>query len=145
MNLIFDHVGIAVKTIEQGQGILKSLLQIKKWTEVFEDPIQRVNVQFGLDLSGICYELVAPTGPDSPIANAIAKKSNILNHLAYRTPDIVACGKELRTARYFPSSQPAPAVAYGGRLIQFFMSPLNMIVEIIEDQPSGFCHVFKNS
>jgi hypothetical protein len=31
-----------------------------------------------------------------------------------------------------PTGEPKPAIAYGGRRVQFFFTPLHMIVELIE-------------
>jgi methylmalonyl-CoA/ethylmalonyl-CoA epimerase len=128
----FDHIGVVVKTLQRGRDSLGPSLQITAWTQEWQDPVNKVWVQFGYDESGICYELIAPFGEDSPVALALKTKSRILNHVAYLVDDLAVEGERLRQTRCFPIGEPSPAIAYGGRLIQFYMSPINVIIELIE-------------
>ncbi|MDJ0387856.1 VOC family protein [Roseomonas sp. E05] len=128
----FDHIGVVVKTLKRGRDMLGPPLQIRAWTREWEDPVNKVHVQFGYDPSGVCYELIAPLGEESPVALALKTKSRILNHVAYLVEDLAAEGERLRDAHCLPIAEPQPAIAYGGRPIQFFMSPLSVIIELIE-------------
>ena len=105
-----------------------------RWTQIFEDPIHRVVVQFGQDNSGIVYELVAPLGQGSPIAQALAKGQNLLNHVAYRTPSLEQAALALRGLGCIPLGRPAPAVAFGGQPVQFFLTPVRIILEVVQGQ-----------
>lgn len=98
----------------------------------FADPTNGVYVQFGRDTSGICYELVAPLGDDSPVAGALRARHNILNHVAYLIDDLSAGSAQMRRAGAVPVAPARPAVAYGGQRVQFFVSPLKMIIELVE-------------
>lgn len=128
----FDHIGVVVKTLLRGRSLLGPALQITAWTREWEDPVNKVLVQFGYDQSGICYELIAPLGDGSPVAQALKSKSRILNHVAYLVEDLHAEGERLRSANCFPIAEPSPAIAYGGSLIQFYMNPLSVIIELIQ-------------
>ncbi len=128
----FDHVGVVVADIAAGREHFQSLFGVEEWTEVFPDPVNGVYVQFGRDKSGTCYELVTPLGAESPIARALKAGNPILNHIAYLTDDLAASAADLRTQRCIPATEPRPAVAYNGKNIQFFVSPLRFIVELIE-------------
>jgi len=128
----FDHIGVVVKTLKQGRDTLGPSLQITAWTREWEDPVNKVWVQFGYDRSGVCYELIAPLGEDSPVALALKNKTRILNHVAYLVEDLGQEGERLRDAHCLPIAEPSPAIAYGGKRIQFFMSPVNVIIELIE-------------
>lgn len=128
----FDHIGVVVKTLRHGRTMLGPALQITEWTREWEDPVNKVFVQFGYDRSGVCYELIAPLGEGSPVALALKTKSRLLNHVAYLVEDLAAEGERMRESRCFPIAEPSPAIAYGGRNIQFFMSPANIIIELIE-------------
>jgi methylmalonyl-CoA/ethylmalonyl-CoA epimerase len=136
----FDHVGVAVKRLNTGRKHLSGVFEIERWTEVFDDSVNRVSVQFGLDPSGICYEIIAPLGDASPIAEALRTGGRILNHVAYRVPDLAASAARLDDKGCVPAGEPKPAVAYGGCAIQFFISPLNLIIELIE--APHHAHVF---
>jgi methylmalonyl-CoA/ethylmalonyl-CoA epimerase len=128
----FDHIGVVVRRLDIGRLHLTALFDIKSWTREFDDTTNGVSVQFGRDPSGICYETIAPLGASSPISEALRTGARILNHVAYLVPDLHAAGERLKSARCLPAGEPRPAVAYGGRPIQFFVSPLRIIIELIE-------------
>ncbi len=130
----FDHIGVVVSDVHWGRPRLAPLWGVARWTGIFEDPIHRVVVQFGRDASGIVYELVAPLGDSSPIATALAKGQNLLNHVAYRTPDLAAAAAVLRRQGCIPLGRPAPAVAFGGQPVQFFLTPVRIILEVVQGQ-----------
>ena len=58
--------------------------------------------------------------------------NNITNHVAYLVSDLSAARDRLTAADFVAISDPKPAVAYGGSAIQFFMSPICSVVELIE-------------
>ena len=128
----FDHVGIFVKDIARGRELLGEMFGITNWTEVFADEGIGVYVQFGIAASGPCYELVAPLGEQSPVDGALRAGKNILNHVAYLTADLEAEGERLRSLGSVAVAAAQPAVAYAGRRVQFWLSPLRFIVELIE-------------
>jgi methylmalonyl-CoA/ethylmalonyl-CoA epimerase len=129
---VFDHVGVVVPTLGEGRDHLSALLGVDRWSDGFEDPAIEVFVQFGRDRSGVVYELVAPRGETSPIARALKTGQRILNHVAYLTSDFDASAAHFRECGCLPAGPATPAVAYGGRPVQFFVSPMRFIVEIID-------------
>ena len=130
--MTFDHIGIVVTDSEAGQRMLAAAFGITRWTQVFEDQVNDVLVQFGLDASDICYETVAPLSAASPVRRALADGVNIVNHTAYLVDDLAAERTRLRKAGFVPTAAPKPAVAYGGRPIQFFISRTRLLFELIE-------------
>jgi methylmalonyl-CoA/ethylmalonyl-CoA epimerase len=131
-SLKFDHLGVVVPSLDEGRAHLSAALEIPYWSREFADPLNGVFVQFGRDPLAMCYELVAPLGENSPVALALRKGQVILNHVAYRVEALESQVNRLRNLRFRPLGSPKPAVAYEGRNIQFLMSPLNFIVELIE-------------
>jgi methylmalonyl-CoA/ethylmalonyl-CoA epimerase len=130
--LRFDHVGVVVAEIEEGRKFFTSALGITRWTEVFADPGLGVSVQFGLGPDGPCYELIAPLGENSPVAAALRNGQRVLNHVAYLVDDLEAEGQKLAAQGCSPAGPARPAVAYAGRCVRFWMSPLRFLVELIE-------------
>ena len=128
----FDHVGVVVADIAEGRHMLQTLFGIRNWTEIFEDPGIGVFVQFGIGSDGPCYELIAPRGNASPVSVALKTGKGILNHVAYLVADLEAASEALREAGCLPVAEAQPAVAYNGHTVQFFLSPLRFIVELIE-------------
>jgi methylmalonyl-CoA/ethylmalonyl-CoA epimerase len=130
--MIFDHIGIVVRDPDSGRAMLSAAFMITHWTQVFEDPVNDVFVQFGRDPSGICYETVAPLSDKSPVRRALADGVNIVNHTAYLVSDLAHEAVRLRKAGFLPIAAPKPAIAYGNKPIQFFMSRTRLLFELIE-------------
>jgi methylmalonyl-CoA/ethylmalonyl-CoA epimerase len=131
-DLVFDHIGIIVGEIDAGSATLDGMLGKLAWTSPVHDAGLGVSVRFARDQSGLVYELIAPFGERSPIARTLKSKANLLNHIAYRTHSIERGAAHLRMQRALPVSRPAPACAFGGANVQFFMTPLGFIIELIE-------------
>jgi methylmalonyl-CoA/ethylmalonyl-CoA epimerase len=136
----FDHIGVVTRSLERGRKVLGATVGIQAWTQTWDDPVNGVYIQFGRDASGVCYELLVPNGPDSPVQEALTTRKNILNHVAYLVDDIEAETARLEDAGCGPLGQPKPAIAYGGKRIQFFATPLSLIVELVE--APGHQHVY---
>jgi methylmalonyl-CoA/ethylmalonyl-CoA epimerase len=140
--LVFDHIGLVVADIASARAHLSATLQVSRWTSVIDDAGLGVSVQFGLAQDGTpCFELVAPFGEDSPIARTLSQGRTILNHIAYRVDDLSSAAAHLRAQGCFPTGEPAPAQAYGQGNVQFFLSPLRFIIELIE--APGHRHLFQ--
>lgn len=146
--LHFDHIGIVVADLAQGRHHLTQTLALTRWTVPFDDPGLGVSVQFGTDHNGgPTLELIAPLGDSSPVANALSKGQRILSHVAYCTPDLAASAAHLIAEGCTPTAPGHPAVAYNGQRVQFFISPLRFVIELIEcpavpGQPPGHQHAF---
>ncbi len=132
--MVFDHIGIFVRSLEDGRRHLESFLGIRNWTPAVEDPLQKVVVQFGCDSSNVCYEIVAPFGEGDPVSPVLKTGRNILNHVAYQVDGIEGALQSFRVAGGMPLGEPKPAAAFGGRRIAFVLTPLAMIVELIEKE-----------
>lgn len=130
----FDHIGVFVKTLAEGRAHFQSLLRIKKISEEFYDNLIKVAVQFLYDEDGICYEIIAPYLDGNPVDHVLLTRKNVLNHVAYRVRDFSGAIELYRAKRCAQLGPPSPAIAFGGRRVVFFLTPLNIIVELIEDK-----------
>jgi len=91
-----------------------------------------VRIQFGVDRSGIRYELVAPLGEDNPVSGVVKSGKNVLNHVAYLVPDLDTAMEKMLAQDAVPLGPPMPAVAFNNRRVVFFYTSLRFIVELIE-------------
>lgn len=128
----FDHVGVVVRSIAKARSTFGKVFGIQDWTEEFRDPINGVILQFGRDPAGMCYELLEPIDETSPVYPALSSGKAILNHMAYRVSDLAGQSERLRRDGCAPTSEPKPAIAYGGKRIQFFVTPLRFVIELVE-------------
>lgn len=135
--MIFDHIGLFVHDIDHGRQHLQALLPIVSWTEVIDDPGMNVRVQFGVDRSAIRYELVAPFGDPNPVSGALASGTNILNHIAYQCDNLDSEMEALRRHGSLPIGPAQPAVAFGGRRVAFYLTPLLFVIELVEAEQRG--------
>ena len=125
------HVGIVVKDIRGYGEAHRRYLGLTEASDIFEDSIQKVRLQFWKDAEGNLLELIEPAASDSPVVKALEKGGG-LNHLCYEVEDIE---QEVRTAvekGAILASGIVPAIAFGGRRIAFLFMPKLNLVEFLE-------------
>ena len=83
-----EHLGIAVKSIEEALPYYENVLGLKCYNiETVED--QKVRTAF-LKVGDTKIELLEPTSEDSTIAKFIEKKGEGIHHIAFAVPDVQA-------------------------------------------------------
>jgi len=89
-----DHIGIAVKSIDQAKRFYSEILGLKiEGIENVAD--QKVNVAF-LPITDSELELVESTHPDGPVAKYIEAKGEGIQHIAFRVENIEEALAELK-------------------------------------------------
>ena len=91
-----DHIGIAVKSIEEGLKYYRDVLGMEYLGEE-EVTEQKVRVAF-LKLGESRIELLEPTSSDSPVAKFLEKQCAGIHHIAVLVDDIKAALSEHRKA-----------------------------------------------
>src|SRR6056297_2731110 len=82
-----DHIGMAVKSLEDALGFYRGLGMEPDHIEEVQS--QKVKVAF-IKVGETNIELLEATSPDSPIAGFIDKKGEGIHHVAYRVDDVAA-------------------------------------------------------
>lgn len=83
-----EHIGIAVKSIEESLPYYETILGFKCYAiEVVED--QKVKTAF-FKVGETKLELLEPTAEDSPIASFLENRGPGIHHIAYAVEDGVA-------------------------------------------------------
>lgn len=81
-----DHIGIAVKSLDEHISFYRDILELESTgIEIVEE--QKVKVAM-FRAGKVKIELLQPTDDDSPIAKFIEKKGEGIHHIAYETDDI---------------------------------------------------------
>jgi methylmalonyl-CoA/ethylmalonyl-CoA epimerase len=112
-----DHIGIAVKSLEDGIRYYEKTLGLQ--CEAIEEVAsQKVKTAF-FHVGEVHIELLEATDPESPIAKFIEKNGEGVHHIAFRTDDI--------------AGQLRQAAAAGARLIheQPFEGAANKLVAFL--------------
>ena len=91
-----DHVGIAVKSIEEAKKFWVDTLGLKL-SHIEEVPEQKVRVAM-LQAGETTIELLEPTSPDSPIQRFIEKRGEGIHHLTLQTDNLAERLKKLKSA-----------------------------------------------
>lgn len=128
MNLLFHHIGVACRELDDETRTLSALGYQREGPD-FTDPVQGIAGRF-LVGAGPRLELLAPlseTGVLRPWLNAGVK----LYHLAYEARDVTAAIADLRAQGARLIVPPTAAVAFSGRKIAFLMLPNLLLSEII--------------
>lgn len=92
--LIVDHIGVAVKSIEEAKRIYQDILGLKI-AEVEEVAEQKVKVAF-IPVGKSEVELLESTSPDGPVAKFIEARGEGLQHIAFRVKNIDSALQELK-------------------------------------------------
>lgn len=131
-NLVLHHVGYAVKEIEPMAALYIERFGYQVASPVIHDPLQTALVQFLRIPGNPAYlEFVAPDGPTSVLANAVAKGGG-LNHLCYISGPLEEAIAHLQATQMILIAEPKPAVAFGGRRICWLMGSDRSPVELVE-------------
>jgi methylmalonyl-CoA/ethylmalonyl-CoA epimerase len=81
-----EHIGIAVKNMDQANKLFSSLLG-KDHYKIEQVESEGVRTSF-FEVSGVKIELLESTRDDSPIAKFIEKRGQGIHHLAFEVSDI---------------------------------------------------------
>lgn len=128
------HVGVAVPTLGPTTEMLSSLFGYRVISGPFDDPIQKVSVNFltqsDQDIAEI--ELIAPLTEDSPIKATLAKGGGAAYHLCFETNDIDKAIEHAKKNGCILLGQPVPATAFGGRRIAWIYTSSRQLFELVE-------------
>lgn len=111
-----EHIGIAVKSIEQANVLFAKLLGSEHY-KIEEVASEGVRTSF-FNVSGVKIELLEATKPDSPIAKFIEKKGEGIHHLAFEVGNIKKSIEEYQ-AKGFQLINPEPKKGADNKMICF--------------------------
>jgi len=113
---VVDHIGIAVKSIEESLKFWEAAMGIK-CHGVEEVTEQKVKTAF-LPINDTEIELLEPTDADSPVAKFIEAKGEGIHHLAIRVENLEEALAELK-AKGVRLIDEKPRCGAGGAKIAF--------------------------
>lgn len=134
MNIEIDHLGVAVRTIEEGLRFYEQSLGLKL-AHCETVPAEQVRVaMLPLDemSAGPRIELLEATNNDSTIAKFLEKRGPGLHHLALRVDDLTAVVERLRAQGAHLLNEPRAGA--GGHMYVFVhpASTGGVLLELIQ-------------
>ena len=111
-----DHIGIAVRSIEEAKKFWVGMLGLKL-LRIEDVPEQKVRVAM-LEAGDATIELLEPTSPDSPVAKFIEKRGEGLHHVTLQTDKLADRLKALKAAGVNLIDE-KPRVGAGGAGVAF--------------------------
>lgn len=110
-----DHVGIAVRSIDEARGFYEALgLTVEGVEEVSQEKVRVAMLRCGETR----IELLEPTAPDSPVARFIDQRGPGIHHLCLGSDDLAGDDARLR-ASGAQLLRPQPTRGAGGCWVQF--------------------------
>lgn len=131
-----DHVGVAVPDFDEA---VKHYEQVFGMTKLHEEVNEEQGVREAMmavgpaDAPHSCVQILAPTGPDSPIAKFLDKRGAGIQQMAYRVEDIDRVSATLRE-RGAVLLYDEPKTGTAGSRINFLhpKSAGGVLVELVE-------------
>jgi methylmalonyl-CoA epimerase len=125
-----DHIGIAVKSIDEAAKLYTDLGLKIEGSEVVES--QKVKVAF-IPVGQSRIELLESTAPDGNVAQFIEKKGEGIHHIAVKVDDVAKALEEL-AAKGYALIDKVPREGAGGHRIAFVhpKSTRGVLLELCE-------------
>jgi methylmalonyl-CoA/ethylmalonyl-CoA epimerase len=129
--VLIDHIGIVVRSIEDGIRQWQDLFGFRPVTDIIENTRQKVRVVFLSKEGSTLIKLVEPSCAESPVSN-FARRGGGLHHLCFRCDDLRVQIPLLQKqgARFIVP--PEPGEAFNGKDIAFCLTRNNLNVELID-------------
>ena len=133
-----DHVGIAVRSIEEARKMYEALgLHVAEIEEVPHEGVRVALIPCGESR----IELLEPMSEDSPVAKFLAKRGPGVHHICLGSDDVREDDARLREAG-LEVLRPEPIRGAGGCWVQFVhpRSTGGVLLEISEPGEAGEAH-----
>ena len=129
--MTIDHVGIVVRSLEEGIRHWESLFGYHKNSSIVTNTRQRVRVVFMAKKDSLTVKLLEPSDPGSPVAQ-FARKGGGLHHLCFRCDDLKEQIPELEARGARLLVPPQPGEAFRNHDIAFLFAGDSLNVELID-------------
>ena len=129
-----DHVGIAVLDLEAAIREYRAALGNEP---VHRERVEDQGVDEALFVVGTSYvQLLAATGPDTPVGRFLERRGEGVHHVGYRVADVAAALASLRKEG-FPLVDEAPRPGSRGTTVAFVHPKgfRGVLVELVQEGP----------
>lgn len=139
IELRFNHIGVAVRNLEQARQHYCQAFGFRVLSDVFQDPVQQVSVVFvgaAQDFTdrrakAFVLELIAPLTEDSHLQRLLSAGGGAY-HMCFEVPDIAEAIQHFRSHQCLLVRGPDPAVAYYNQPIAWLFTQARQLVELVQ-------------
>jgi methylmalonyl-CoA/ethylmalonyl-CoA epimerase len=131
--MILDHVGIAVRSIDEALPRWEEVFGYRRMTGLVVNTRQKVKVTFLEKPGSLPVKLIEPADLTSPLQAFVARGGG-LHHLCFRCPSVSAEIVRLRELGLRILSPPQPGEAFGNEQIAFVYAGDGLNVELVDTE-----------
>jgi methylmalonyl-CoA/ethylmalonyl-CoA epimerase len=135
--VVIDHIGIAVRSLEEAIEHWKSVFGYEQLTDIIENTRQKVRVAFLAKKGSLTVKLIEPTGAASPVY-AFAQRGGGLHHLCFKCEELEGEIAKLSSLGLRVLVKPQPGEAFDNEEIAFIFDKQGLNIELIAtDKKAG--------
>ncbi len=143
--MIVDHIGIVVRSLEDGIKQWEELFRYSRVTEIILNTRQKVKVVFMTKANSITIKLIEPTEHESPVFQ-FAQRGGGLHHLCFRCDNLETQISILKDKGARSLIPPEPGEAFENNNIAFLILENNLNLELIDtDKKTGWTNSINQS
>lgn len=136
--MTIDHIGIVVRSLEEGINQWHDLFGYKKNSDIVTNTRQKVKVVFLSKPGSLPVKLLEPTDQTSPVF-VFARRGGGLHHLCFKCDDMKTQIPVLEGKGVKILVPPEPGEAFKNHDIAFFLVNNTLNVELIDtDEKTGW-------
>jgi len=129
--MVIDHIGLVVKSIEQGIEHWEKVFEYRQMTEVVTNSRQKVKVVFLCKENSLTVKLIEPTDDTSSVFR-FAMKGGGLHHMCFKCNDMNNELQRLSEMGLRVLTAPQPGEAFENENIAFIYAKHGLNIELIE-------------
>ncbi|MGI6396540.1 MAG: VOC family protein [Desulfomonilia bacterium] len=131
--MIIDHIGIAVKSLQEGIKHWEQVFGYRQATEIIVNTRQKVKVVFMKKENSIDIKLIEPTDETSPVY-IFSQKGGGLHHLCFKCDDIEMELNVMKSKGLRILTPPQPGEAFENKDIAFVFAKQGLNIELIDTE-----------
>ncbi len=135
--MVIDHIGIAVKSLDEGIEHWKTVFGYEQLTNVIINTRQKVRVVFLTKSDSLQIKLIEPIDTTSPVY-AFAQRGGGLHHLCFRCAKLDEEISRLSALGLRVLVEPQPGEAFENEKIAFLFAKQGLNIELVDtDKRAG--------
>jgi len=129
--MVIDHLGIVVKSVEEGIHHWVNIFGYRQMTDVVVNSRQKVKVVFMSKEQSLTIKLIEPVDETSP-AYPLAQRGGGLHHICFKCDNIDREIDHLTQKGLRVLSKPEPGEAFENENIAFIFAKQGLNIELID-------------